>query len=83
MVFDDTIRQRQVGRGASVSDFAELTKGYSVELSLTVRQKKRGGRNNQGVITARHRGGGHVRHYRLIDLKRSKDGIPPRLTRSV
>jgi large subunit ribosomal protein L2 len=66
-------------RGASVSDFAELTKGYSVELSLTVRQKKRGGRNNQGVITARHRGGGSKRHYRMIDFRRDKDGIPAKV----
>lgn len=66
-------------RGASVSDFSDLTKGYKVELGLTVRQKKRGGRNNQGVITARHRGGGHVRHYRMIDFKRNKDGIPAKV----
>ena len=45
-------------RGASVSDFVELTKGYEVAKDLTVRKKKHGGRNNQGVITARHRGGG-------------------------
>jgi large subunit ribosomal protein L2 len=66
-------------RGASVSDFVELTKGYSVESSLTVRKKMKGGRNNQGVITARHRGGGHARHYRLIDFKRNKDGIPAKV----
>jgi large subunit ribosomal protein L2 len=35
-----------------------------------------GGRNNQGVITARHRGGGHKRRYRLIDFRRNKDGVP-------
>jgi large subunit ribosomal protein L2 len=66
-------------RGASVSDFAELTKGYTVESSLTIRKKMKGGRNNQGVITARHRGGGHARHYRMIDFKRSKDGIPAKV----
>lgn len=66
-------------RGASVSDFVELTKGYTVESSLTVRKKMKGGRNNQGVITARHRGGGHARHYRLVDFKRNKDGIPAKV----
>jgi large subunit ribosomal protein L2 len=66
-------------RGASVSDFAELTKGYKVEHSLTSRQKMKGGRNNQGVITARHRGGGHAQHYRLVDFKRNKDGIPAKV----
>src|SRR5687767_6394733 len=62
-------------RGASVSDFAELTKGAKPEGSLLVRKKKKGGRNNQGVITARHRGGGHKRHTRMIDYRRNKDGI--------
>jgi large subunit ribosomal protein L2 len=62
-------------RGASVSDFAELTKGAKPEHSLLKRKKKKGGRNNQGVITARHRGGGHKRHTRMIDYRRNKDGI--------
>ncbi|MAN05537.1 MAG: 50S ribosomal protein L2 [Pirellulales bacterium] len=63
-------------RTASVSDFAELTPGASVPKNLRVRKKKNGGRNNQGKITARHRGGGHMQHYRLIDFRRNKDGIP-------
>ena len=62
-------------RGASVSDFAELTKGAKPEQSLLRRKKKKGGRNNQGVITARHRGGGHKRHLRLVDFRRNKDGV--------
>src|SRR5262245_17062510 len=62
-------------RGASVSDFAELTKGAKPEPSLLVRKKKKGGRNNQGVITTRHKGGGHKRNLRLIDFKRDKDGV--------
>jgi large subunit ribosomal protein L2 len=66
-------------RGASVSDFAELTPGYKVEKSLTFRKKKHGGRNNQGVITARHRGGGSARQYRMVDFKRDKDGIPAKV----
>lgn len=63
-------------RGASVSDFAELTPGAKPEKSLLRPKRKRGGRNNQGVITARHRGGGHKRAYRLIDFRRNKDGVP-------
>jgi len=66
-------------RGASVSDFAELTKGAKPERSLLVRKKKKGGRNNQGVITARHRGGGHKQHIRMIDFRRDKDGIPAKV----
>ncbi len=62
-------------RNASVSDFAELTPGAKPEKSLMVRQKKKGGRNNQGFITARHRGGGHKQMYRIIDFHRTKDGI--------
>ena len=63
-------------RNASVNDFKELTKGAQPEKSLLRRAKKKGGRNNQGVITARHRGGGHKRMYRVIDFRRVKDGIP-------
>lgn len=66
-------------RNASVSDFKELTKGAKPEKSLLVRAKKKGGRNNQGVITARHRGGGHKRMYRLIDFRREKDGVGARV----
>ncbi|MCA9105986.1 MAG: 50S ribosomal protein L2 [Planctomycetales bacterium] len=62
-------------RNASVSDFKELTKGAKPEKSLLRRAKKKGGRNNQGVITARHRGGGHKRMYRVIDFRRDKDGV--------
>jgi len=63
-------------RGASVSDFAELTPGAKPEKSLLVPKHKTGGRNNQGIITARHRGGGHKRMLRIIDFRRNKDGIP-------
>ena len=59
-------------RNASVSDFSELTdKNKKPEKSLTEPLQKSGGRNNQGVITARHRGGGHKRKYRIIDWKRN------------
>ncbi len=67
-------------RGASVSDFAEITdKKKRPEKSLVTRYKKKGGRNNQGKITCRHRGGGHKRLYRLIDFKRNKDGVPAKV----
>ena len=63
-------------RGATVSDFADLTPGAKPEKSLMRPLKKTGGRNNQGKITARHRGGGHKRQYRVIDFRRFKDGVP-------
>jgi large subunit ribosomal protein L2 len=66
-------------RGASVSDFAELTPGVKPEKSLTRIKRRTGGRNNQGKITSRHRGGGHKKLYRLIDFRRSKDGIAARV----
>lgn len=66
-------------RNASVSDFAELTPGVKPEKSLLRPKKKKGGRNNQGVVTARHRGGGHRRAYRLIDFRRNKDGVPAKV----
>jgi len=63
-------------RGATVSDFAELTPGARPEKKLLRPKHKKGGRNNQGKITARHRGGGHRRKYRRIDFRRNKDGVP-------
>jgi large subunit ribosomal protein L2 len=66
-------------RGASVSDFAELTRGAAPEKSLLRPLRKKGGRNNQGRITARHRGGGHKQQYRVIDFKREKDGVPAKV----
>lgn len=57
------------------SDFEELTRSKP-EKSLTVALKKTGGRNNNGRITCRHRGGGHKRRYRLIDFKRDKHDMP-------
>lgn len=67
-------------RGATVSDFAEITdRKKRPEKSLTKRLKRSGGRNNQGKITTRHRGGGHKRLYRVIDFKRNKDSIPAKV----
>ena len=65
-------------RGMSVSTFEEITK-TKPEKSLTVRLKKHSGRNNQGKITVRHRGGGARRAYRLIDFKRNKLEVPARV----
>ncbi len=62
-------------RNASVSDFVELTPGAKPEKSLLRPKRKTGGRNNQGKITARHRGGGHKQRYRVIDFRRDKDGV--------
>lgn len=67
-------------RNASVSDFADITdRNKRPEKSLTSRRKRAGGRNNQGKITSRHRGGGHKRLYRTIDFKRDKDGVPAKI----
>jgi large subunit ribosomal protein L2 len=64
-------------RGGSVSDFAEITdRKKKPEKSLVKPYKKKGGRNFQGVICSRFRGGGHKRMYRIIDFKRRKDDIP-------
>jgi large subunit ribosomal protein L2 len=66
-------------RGATVSDFAELTPGAKPEKSLLRPKRRTGGRNNQGKTTARFRGGGHKRDYRIIDFRRDKDGIPAKV----
>ncbi|MFN3234742.1 MAG: 50S ribosomal protein L2 [Gammaproteobacteria bacterium] len=59
---------------------SELYKGRPLK-SLVEGKKKTGGRNNNGRITSRHIGGGHKQLYRLIDFKRTKDGIPARVER--
>ena len=61
-------------RNTSYLSSSEITKA-TPEKSLVVTKKKTDGRNNQGKITVRHRGGGVKRKYRLIDFKRVKDGI--------
>ncbi|MDO4888215.1 MAG: 50S ribosomal protein L2 [Actinomycetaceae bacterium] len=66
-------------RGASVADFAEITRS-TPEKSLLRPLTKTGGRNNTGRITARHKGGGHKRQYRIIDFRRwDKDGVPAKV----
>jgi len=62
-------------RFRSLSDFAEITRSKP-EPSLLEPLRSQGGRNNQGHVTVRYRGGGHKRMYRIIDFKRSKHGIP-------
>ena len=62
-------------RHMTSSTFEEITK-TTPEKSLIVTLKKNSGRNNQGKITVRHRGGGYKLKYRVIDFKRNKDGIP-------
>ena len=62
-------------RNMTGSDFSEIT-STTPEKSLLVSLKKNSGRNNQGKITVRHKGGGNRRKYRLVDFKRNKDGIP-------
>lgn len=62
-------------RYQTVSTFEEITK-TEPEKALLRPLKKKGGRNNQGRVTARHRGGGHKRLYRVIDFKRDKIGVP-------
>lgn len=65
-------------RYRTVSTFEEMTT-TTPEKSLLRPLKKKGGRNNLGRETIRHRGGGHKRKYRLIDFRRNKDGIPARV----
>ena len=65
-------------RGMSVNLHAEVTKSQP-EKSLLRPLKRRGGRNNQGKVTVRGRGGGHKRRYRMIDHRRTKDDMPARV----
>jgi large subunit ribosomal protein L2 len=62
-------------RGAATPDFAELTTDKP-ERSLLEVVKRSGGRNNNGRVTSRFRGGGHKRRYRLVDFRRAKIGVP-------
>ena len=66
-------------RDMSVSTFETITRAKP-ERSLTVALNSKGGRNSQGRITVRHRGGGHKRRYRIIDFKRERWGAPARVT---
>jgi len=65
-------------RSMSVVDTSDLTK-KAPEKALTSGLSKKAGRNNQGRITMRRRGGGHKRRYREIDFRRNKDGVPGKI----
>jgi large subunit ribosomal protein L2 len=65
-------------RGMSGHTFEEITRS-TPEQSLIVPKRRRGGRNNQGRITVRHRGGGHRRQVRVVDFKRDKRGVPAKV----
>ena len=63
-------------RAGSVIDYRAVLTRSEPEKSLTVGKRRANGRNHHGVITAKHRGGGNKRLYRLIDFRRTKDGVP-------
>jgi large subunit ribosomal protein L2 len=65
-------------RNRSVSDFSEITV-TKPQKSLIVGKRRSSGRNNQGIITCRHKGGGHKRLYREIDFRRDKIGVPAKV----
>ncbi len=65
-------------RGATFDDFSDITK-VEPEKSLVISKKRTSGRNNQGKITVRHRGGGAKRNIRIIDFKRDKFDIPAKV----
>jgi large subunit ribosomal protein L2 len=74
-----TYRPTSAGRRhGSVLDFSEVTKS-TPEKALLEPLRKTGGRNNHGHITARRRGGGHKRMYRVIDFRRDKEGVPGKI----
>ena len=65
-------------RFQTVSDFEAVTKAKP-EKSLLAKQTRSSGRNAYGRITSRHRGGGHKRRYRVVDFRRTKDGVPAKV----
>jgi large subunit ribosomal protein L2 len=70
------VKPTSAGRRAVVKVVnKDLWKGRPVD-ALTEKQKQNAGRNSKGHITTRHKGGGHKHHYRIVDFKRNKDGIP-------
>jgi len=66
-------------RAGSVLDYKAVLTKFEPEKSLTKGKRRASGRNHHGVITAKHRGGGNKRLYRLIDFKRLKDGVPAKV----
>ena len=68
-----------VQRFRQSATFEELTSKNTPQKALTESKKRMAGRNAQGRVTTRHRGGGEKRRYRVIDFKRNKDGVPARV----
>jgi large subunit ribosomal protein L2 len=75
------LRPTSAGRRFQVKVITPGLHKGAPEASLLTKLAKSGGRNNVGRITTRHKGGGHKRHYRLVDFKRNKDGIPGKVER--
>lgn len=75
------LRPTSAGRRFQVKVITPGLHKGAPEASLVTKLAKSGGRNNVGRITTRHKGGGHKRHYRLVDFKRNKDGIPGKIER--
>src|SRR3954451_17303207 len=63
-------------RAGTVVDYKSVITRNTPEKSLTIGKRRAHGRNHHGVITAKHRGGGNKKLYRIIDFKRNKDGVP-------
>ena len=75
------LKPTSAGRRAQVKVVnPDLDKGRPVD-ALIEKQTKNAGRNNYGRVTMRHQGGGHKQHYRLVDFRRNKDGIPAKVER--
>src|SRR2546423_12469087 len=66
-------------RAGSVIDYSAALTRFKPEKSLTIGKRRANGRNNHGVITAKHRGGGNKRLYRIIDFRRQKDDVAARV----
>jgi len=75
------VKPTSPGRRAVVKVVHKHLHKGAPEASLLEPQKQKAGRNNNGHITMRHKGGGHKHHYRVVDFKRSKDGIAAKVER--
>ena len=75
------VKPTSPGRRAVVKVVHKHLHKGAPEASLLEPQKQKSGRNNNGHITMRHKGGGHKHHYRVVDFRRTKDGIPAKVER--
>ena len=73
------ISEMTAAKSGRLNDIAEQNRLPTI--SLIEKQSKNAGRNNNGRITVRHQGGGHKQHYRIVDFRRNKDGIPAKVER--